>query len=47
MWESSMVIFQMSGSLRVLSRGGHAGVANAGADGVEDVPLGVVGRIGD
>ena len=27
--------------------GGHAGVADAGADGVEDVPLGIVGRIGD
>lgn len=27
--------------------GGHAGVADARADGVIDVPLGVVGRIGD
>src|SRR5271169_3600384 len=27
--------------------GGHAGVPNAGADGVEDVPLRVVGRVGD
>src|ERR1700693_4642474 len=26
---------------------GHAGVTDASADGVEDVPLGVVGRIGD
>jgi hypothetical protein len=27
--------------------GGHAGVTDAGADGIEDVPLGVVGCIGD
>ena len=27
--------------------GGHAGVTDAGAHGVEDVPLGVVGRVGD
>ena len=27
--------------------GGHACVTDAGADGVEDVPLGIVGRIGD
>src|ERR1700680_1834769 len=27
--------------------GGHAGVTDAGADGVEDVPLRITGRIGD
>src|SRR5271157_3714892 len=27
--------------------GGHAGITNAGADGVEDMPLGVVGWVGD
>src|ERR1700728_376182 len=27
--------------------GGHAGVAHTGTDGVEDVPLRIVGRVGD
>ena len=47
MWERNKVSFHMSGRKRSFVPGGHSGETEAGADGEEDVPLGVVGRIGN
>ena len=41
------MIFHMSGAGESLVPSGHAGVTHPCANGVEDVPLGIVGRIGD